>query len=391
MKQALSAALLISILIVPGIASAGAKVEIDRESYLDLGFRLHTIFVLDSDSAENDRWHLKAGRLRAKGVVNKYAMAFIQTDTADGEMAVLDAFAAITPDSALNIFIGRNMAPSSRQNLTSTEAMLAVDRPAIANKSLTWGARAVPVFGTKDYADSNPGINSEIMNRDTGITFHGLISPLAGLYVKYYLGTYNGIQLEDNSGKSFEKPRFTGRVQLNLFDPEENYYNFSTYIKEKKTVSVGASYDYQNRVAKSASEWADYRYYSLDLFTEMPIGPGSLTFEAAYMGLGLSGTSAFASTEIPVSGASGKSAEGSGYFAQAGYYINKVQPWIMYESWESTSSEGQGGFWSGRAGVTYYIKDHNASVKFGVEYFKPEDASEQGSILSMVFGFFAQY
>jgi hypothetical protein len=271
--------------------------------------------------------------------------------------------------------------------------MLAMDRPAIANKTLTWGCRAVPVFGTYDYADSNAGFNNEITNRDTGLTAQGYIEPISGLHVKYYLGFYDGIQKASDTSKHKENERFTGRLQVNLFEPEDKYYNMSTYLGRKKTVGLGFSYDTQNQVARTATGWKDYSFLTTDLFTEMPIGPGSFTLEAAYQKLDLGGGST--TFLAPVSDTllargTGEQAEGWGYYAQTGYYINKIQPWVLYESWTSNAGD-TGSFFAIRGGLTYYIKDQNANVKFGAEYFKAKDSTEKSSVFSVAFGFFAQY
>lgn len=385
---------------------AGAKIDIERGSYLDLGFRVHTLFVLDNNTSADPDWHIKQARFRMKGVINNYAMAFIQTDSADGGMEVIDGFVGLTIHPAFNIYAGRNNAPASRQNLTSSEAMLAMDRPAIANKTLTWGARAVPMFGTYDYKESNAGFNNKINNRDTGLTAHGYLEPYSGLHVKYYLGFYDGIQKEDKNSKRNENERFTGRIQANLFEAEDKYYNMSTYLGKKKTLGVGFSYDTQSEVARTeAGSWEDYSFLTADIFTEMPIGPGSVSFEAAFQKLNLGGAGQFigpekdigtsatpviSSTDPTLNRGIGKQAEGWGYYAQTGYYINKIQPWVLYEDWTSNAS-GLGSFFAVRAGLTYYIKDQNANVKIGAEYFKAKESIDKSPVFSVAFGFFAQY
>ena len=366
---------------------AGARVDIGRGSYIDLGFRLHTMFILDDSSSDYDNWQVRQARLRMKGVLNKYMTAFIQTEAAEENMIILDAIAGLTLHPLFNFYAGKNMAPASRQNLTSSHAMLAMERPAISHKTITWGARAVPIYDPSGYI--NPGLNDSIDNRDTGITAHGYNQIFSGMHFKYYLGFYEGIQMpktEEGSGEN--KKRYTGRVQINLFDPEDQYYNLSNYLGRKKTIALGLSYDRQNSVA-STSSWKNYRFRTVDIFTEMPIGPGSLSFEYAYQELRLGGSEDFGHWENGSGYATGKEASGTGYYVQTGYFVKNFQPWLLYENWESDAGN-TGSFYSIRGGISIFIMDHNAKVKFGVEYFSPE-AKGEDSVFAAMTGFYAQY
>lgn len=384
----LLAALFIFITAIPSLA--GARIDIDRGSYIELGFSLHTMLIMESSPSDDDNWQVSQARLNMKGVFNEYVMAYVQTDAAEGTMELIDAFVGITVNPLFNLYIGQNMAPASRQNLTSSKAMLSMARPAIAAKTLTWGVRAVPLYVNNGYEGSNPGLNDSINNRDTGLTIHGYHKIFSGMHVKYYLGLYEGIQLpdDDTDGKTENNLRFTGRVQVNLFDAEDQYYNYSNYLGYKKTVAIGASLDRQNAVAYDTS-WRDYNFYTIDLFTEMPLGPGSITFETAYQVLELGGTGEFKGTDDQMTYISGKQASGTGYYVQAGYFIKNFQPWLLYETWDSDAGT-TGGFYSIRGGISFYLKEHNANVKLGAEYFSPEGDGED-SAFSVTAGFFANY
>jgi ferredoxin len=70
--------------------------------------------------------------------------------------------------------------------------------------------------------------------------------------------------------------RFTGRLELNLFEPETGYFHSATYLGKKKTVGLGASFDTQGNVANSDDRGAvDYTFYTIDLFADLPVGPGT--------------------------------------------------------------------------------------------------------------------
>jgi len=104
------------------------------------------------------------------------------------------------------------------------------------------------------------------VGRDTGAQARGLV---AGGHVEYRLGVFQGLRNQTNgtdvAGRN--APRLTGRVQVNLLDPETGFFYAGSYLGAKKVLSVGGWFDIQN----------DYHGYGGDVFVDMPIGPGVLT------------------------------------------------------------------------------------------------------------------
>jgi hypothetical protein len=284
------------------------------------------------------------------------------------------------------------MAPASRQNLVSSGAMMAVDRPGMNTKTLTWGTRSAIRFVTSTYTDSDAGLRGEAAVRDVGATLFGSGSFDEVAHLKYYLGAYDGVQ----EGPSDSELRYTGRVQANALDPEPSYYNSSTYLGKKKTVGVGFAYDLQDAVAYSPDVGeVDYRFYTFDAFGEYPVGPGALTLEAAYLNLDLSDA-----TEIDLDldpetpGRDATQSQGDGYYLQVGYYIKQWQPWATWESWTSDEQSGKGSYDMYRLGLTYFIEGHHANIKAGIEQFKadaPMGTSNEDSVMSFVLGLYLTY
>ncbi len=73
---------------------------------------------------------------------------FLQTEFAEeagtgADMRIIDAFVTLKPHKLAYLYLGENMAPVLRQNLTSSGGLMAVDRPAVIYKNLTWGTRAL--------------------------------------------------------------------------------------------------------------------------------------------------------------------------------------------------------------------------------------------------------
>lgn len=384
-------------------ALAGAKIQITDDTKIDLGFRLQTLYLhtetdLDGDGKfeDEDDFNVRRARIRLGADITKWASMFLQTEFAEESTAanadarIIDAFIRLKPHKLANIYLGENMAPVLRQNLTSSGALLAVDRPAIVYKNLTWGTRALAAFINKSFDDSDAGLRGDVDVRDMGATLFGSTSLTDMAHIKYYLGVYDGVQESDEDNE-----RFAGRVQVNFFDSEPGYYNLSTYLGKKKTIGLGAAYDTQSEVdVDTTGKSVDYRMWTVDAFTEYPVGPGQLSFEVAYIDLDLDDAGILDS-----SGKSAKNSQGDGYYAQAGYLIENVhprldnwQPWIEYEDWSSDGSTGS--FDNLRIGLTYFIKGHNANIKVGYEIFDADknfSGTNEDSIETFVTGLYVTY
>ncbi len=369
-------------------AMAGAKIKVDDDTEINFGWRLQTLVVsteknIDANSAdfENElRVQVRRARFRLGAKVTQWVETFLQTDISDFDVRMIDAFLKLKPHKWFNIIVGQNMAPISRQNLTSSGALLAIDRPGQTYKSLTWGTRALSTFATTTFGDSASGIGTKSTQvRDTNVVLFGSGSfPESDVSIKYYLGVGDGI---NSTGTNEDTERFTGRVQVNLWDPEPGYYNLATYLGKKKTLAIGAGFDTQSDVAPLTVGNADYTFFTGDVFLEYPLGDGSLTFEGAYQSLDLDD---FA-----------PNAEGDGFYLQAGYlFAGNWQPWVEYEVWSSDGANDFGSYDLLRIGVSYFIKGHNANIKAGYEIFNSDQnfsGTNEDSIGTFVVGAYVTY
>jgi hypothetical protein len=391
------------VLASPAPALAGAKITIDDDSYLDLGFRLQALYRYtdfeDPSSGDADTAHeflVRRARLRVKAQVTKWVSAFLQTESqvntgTGSDMRILDAWVALHPHDLANLYLGQNMAPAGRQITTSSGASLTMDRPGITNYNLTWGLNGRAQFNTATFGDGNLPFEGEVNVRDLGATLFGTRSFTEDIHLKYYLGGYNGVR---ESVDDEDTLRFTGRVQLNLLDPEPGYFNSATYLGAKKTVALGASYDRQGSIAtdEDAGE-IDYEWFEIDAFAEYPLGPGSATFEAAYQNLDLDGATALIDGSERFDA---RRTEGDGFYVQGGYFITdwNLQPFAAYEQWNTEADDDLGSFDAVRAGLTYYIKGHNAKVSLGYERFMADNAiagSDEDAINTVIFGAYVTY
>jgi len=377
-------------------AHAGAKIKISDDTNINLGWRVQALFLstdelLTGSSFDTKNFFkMRRVRFRLGANVTKWVSTFIQTETGVGGngMKIIDAFIKVKFHPWFNLVVGQNMAPSTREVLTSSGGMLAADRPGITTKNLTWGLRSLGKFSTATLSGTDDTLTGGTSARgstvrDLGATLFGSGAfPDSIVSAKYYLGIYDG---QNISSKDSE--RYAARVQINIFDPEPGYYNLATYLGKKKTIAIGFSYDAQSDVGFAdgtvipTSTSVDYAFYDVDLHVEYPVGAGSITFEGAYHNLDLDNGS-------PVT-------EGDGYYFQAGYFINNFQPWAEYEKWSADAAANGGDYDAYRIGLSYFLKGHNANVKIGYENISTDytfsGTTSEDSIGTFLVGLYVTY
>ncbi|MCP4049627.1 MAG: hypothetical protein GY730_02860 [bacterium] len=365
--------------------AAGVSMDLGDNSKATLGglFQAQNIWNKTSSTLSSG---VKRARIKLCYDYDKLFSFLVQTDiglNAGGlqgeDVRLVDAYAVLKLNKFAHIYNGMFLAPSSRQTTVLPNGLMTGTYSATAFKALTWTGKVKNVFNSGSASGTSAGFLSDTLVRDTGIALFGSDSINKDMHFKYYIGAFNGCKFFSDGGQ-----RLTGRVQVNLFDPEPGYYNLTTYLGDKKTVALGFSYDVQPGVrsgttdstlsSTTAAYLGDYKYMSLDFFTEYPVGPGTITAEGAYNTLDLEGNM--------------KTAEGNGLFAQLGYYMEgyKLQPWISYEKW--TADDSAGSCTVVRAGASYYINGNNLNIKAGVEQYQPETGSK---IYSAICGIYAAF
>ena len=389
----------LAMLLIAGNALAGAKIPINDTSYFDLGFRVQALGIntdgykySDFDASDPDMglkdqryFKVRRARFRLKGVINEKFSAFLQTDASNKDVVLIDAFITVKADKWLQFIMGRNMAPVMRQNLTSSGVLMTIDRPGLAYRPLTWGARSLHTFANATYVGSGLASSPDAV-RDNGLTLFGSGQVGESGGFKYYAGIYNGIQAGQN-----DEDRFAFRAQYNFWNPEAGYFQSSTYLGKKKTLGIGFAYDVQKEAGAETTTdagLADYSLWTADAFLELPTGGGSFTLEGAY-------TNSDFGDHVDY-----KKSQGTGFYGQAGYYLNSGwQPWVLYETFTSDAdadADGNvlGSYTSFRVGLTWFLQGQQANIKLGYESFKsevPMDAKDQDTVNSVVLGFYTTY
>ena len=294
MKTACAIGLLITLLVaLPVMAMAGVTWKFGDEGEVDLGLSLQTLARMtdfrnpntnDADSGLD--LLLRRGLIRLGGNYTDYFKFFLQTEArastaSDADLYMTDANVNFHYKEIAQLILGLQQPPADRELLTSDDALMCIDRPALTGYKLTEGMRSRVEFNTAALGNTNSGLWGPVHDRDIGATVFGAYSYSDTLHFKYYGGIYEGMQ-KDNNGST--QLRYTTRLQMNLFDPEPDYYNLGTYLGTKKTVAIGWSNDVQNNVTTNLKNGNGVEYFAantVDLFVEYPTGSGSATLELA--------------------------------------------------------------------------------------------------------------
>jgi hypothetical protein len=244
---------------------------------------------------------------------------------------------------------------------------MAVSRLALQN-SYTYVLPDFPlVGGPKFLTDGLAGF------RDAGITAWG---DLADGMVKYYAAIWDAQYIPDAAGgpldpddpvvvDSFDVPNrkdTTGkslRLVYNILEPEKGYGTLGTYLGKARIANVGVAYFMQDYTVGSATgPEKTYSVLTADAFYDV----AGLTVEGAYF------------TYDNDKGVVGS--KPSGWYLQAAYMIEKLQPALRYESWDADAATGD--YSRIVAGVNYYLDGQNAKVQ--LEYLMHNTDDEGAAI-----------
>ena len=254
--------------------------------------------------------------------------------------AVRDAWVNYKFNDACIFQIGRMYIPFTRNyGTTSTFGLLTLDLP------FTQGGVRGGIFYTSK------------VGRDDGVVLWG--NPFDGR-IQYRLGVSEGV--ESNVENPDDNLRFTGRVSVNLLEPEKGWYNKGNYLGKKKVLALGAGYDYQPDLTLGGTDDQSNEAWTTDIFFDHPVGGGAVTAELSYVNLKNSGqTLGFSRL------AKGKDAQI--YYIQAGYLFpgqigpGRVQPYFRYEHMDVKDAPDTS---FPCVGVNYFIKGHSA--KFTLDW-----------------------
>jgi hypothetical protein len=274
------------------------------------------------------------------------------------EVRMLDAIIKMKITDNLNLWAGRMLPPSDRSNLSG---------PFYLNAWL--------------FPYTQFGYNNIFQGRDDGASLWGQYGDGA---FKWQIGAFDG----ENAGGPIDvghpqndKLMFTGRVVVNLLDPEPGYYNSSTYYGEKDILAIGASMMHrQDHLVGPAggNSTADYTAWNIDFLWEQQLGGcGVFTIEAAYYDFDdENGTAPAGGAIRNPTGVSGDLAnrQGESWFLLGSYLIprdvsigclsGRFQFMTRYQQYDHANIGGVGGGKSDQIDIqlNYILNGHNARI-----------------------------
>jgi hypothetical protein len=277
---------------------------------------------------------LDHARLYFNGDVTKYISVMFNTDYTSGtdNMNILDAVGQFHISPKVNIWFGRFLPPSDRDNLTG---------PFYANE---W---AVYNDGIQD------GYPFVYQGRDNGAMYWGDFK--AGIAkIKFAAGAFDGASADGNTSLIWGT-----RLQIDFWDAEEGYYQNSTYYGDKNLLAIAGANEVQD--GKTAT--------TVDFLMEKKVpGGGAFTIESEYsryVGLGAGQIG-----RVGYNSAFGKS---EGAYGLASFLIPKVVgmgkfeilgKYAIAEFTDRVASPGAGSYRQNTAEVNfdYIIKQFDARV-----------------------------
>ena len=338
------------------VAHAGGTIKIDDTRSISLGVGLRTSFNMIKDAAPDGTsrskdFKLDDARLYIGGQLHELIGFELNTETqttsdpaATESIRVLDAVLKFGFNDYFNIWIGRFLPPSDRSNLSG---------PFYLN---SWNFPFVQRY---------PAI---FAGRDDGAAIWGQFGK--GFF-KYQVGAFQGLGTTGAVPNQKDSLLYTGRLTLNLWDPEPGYYNSSTYYGAMNVLALGLVAMTQKSAVGTAAASGDFTGWSADLLVERNLGSAGVpTLEGAYYHYDNDGLAP----------------EGKGYFALVSYLLpmkigagslhGQLQPLVRYQKFQNegpaTGDQNQID-----VGVSYIISGHNARIT--ANYFTGKDKSIAGA------------
>lgn len=280
-----------------------------------------------------------------------------------------------------NLFLATNEAQTATANATTTKATPGMN---IQDAFATWKAmgdmvkvdvgymlppmahNAVQGAGTLyswDYfafsflstANMLLGSSGNPVGRDVGFQLRGL---LFNGHLEYRAGLFQGLRATDEPAAMTQTAttvgsnnffRATGRLQVNLLDPEPGFFYAGTYLGKKKILSFGITGDTQK----------SYHYYGGDVFADLPLGPGIFTAQVDVVHMTGGSFIPFvpATMTTPASGLAKQTA----FMSEIGYNIDAIRlsPIARAEYlWSDAPNQGHYG-----GGVAFWPYGHASNLK----------------------------
>lgn len=296
---------------------------------------------VESDATEDTRQNLFLRRLRVffVGQLDPKLSFFVDVDSPnlgksddtgkkkEVDVFVQDAFVTYSFSPALQIDAGMMLFPVTYNAAIGAGRLLALD------------------YGPYTTAISAP-LDLKTL-RDYGVQVRGYP---AGQHLEYRVAVFQG-RRDPEGNAPF---RFSGRLAWQPFEPQTGFFYVGTAHAEKKLLVLGAAYDGQD----------DYHSYGADVFTELPLGAGAVTFQAAASRID-GGTFL---TTLP---------DQKTYLVETGWFVRpwKLTPYVQ-AAWRDLQDEAAADQRTLQFGLAFWPQSHRFNLKAAATRTRTDEAPD---------------
>jgi hypothetical protein len=365
-------AILLAMVLIPATVRAD---DADKPN-LKVRFLLQSQAQMTEDgNPAGDAWgtefFLRRARIILAGNVTKWLHFFMETDNPNmgknGDWTpktfIQDAFVDFRLMDEFNIAAGMILLPFSHMNRQSAASL-----------------------NTLDYHNLFSGkFVKDFVWRDAGVEFRGLISNM----FDYRIGIFNGARgigditkhkdYKDKYANLAEgevptinnptdAPRITGRISLNIFDPEPGFFFGGTNLGKKKVLAIGAGFDFQPGAAlDDKGNNKMYAAASGDIYLDIPLNDKlELTGQAAFVWFDRGNDENVLKDTGLLDYSTASKGTGLGAYGDLGFRYDFIQPVVGFEWFDSDNDAGD--TTNIRAGVNWWIKGHSTNLKLEYAY-----------------------
>ena len=396
--------------VVLGVTAAGTKILAQEETgailtdlvnekiSVNVGAGLRASVRLNENEADGNHWsediNLDNMRIYLSAKAYEFIGFELNTDIGNaqgfedptsafeeaGNLRLVDAVGKLEFHDLFNVWLGRFLPPSDRSNLSGPFYLNAWDFPFVQ-------------FGY-------PNI---FQGRDDGVAVWGQYTKEGNLewQLKWQLGVFEGFE-----GRGAGEPNkednlmYSGRLVLNLLDPEPGYYNSSTYYGDKDILALGFAVMHQKHAVGTRAAPEDFTGFNFDFLFEKKLTAdlvgevggltdGVLSLEAAYYDFDDND----AASVDPLGEFTPVARQGESYFLLVSYLIptqmgygvvqGRLQPFFRYQDYRR-SNKVVGALEEGYdVGINYLVSGHNA--RFTLAY-QQRDRARANKLDTVLFG-----
>ena len=329
-------------IMVASWAVAGAKVEINENSWAELGFLGQVHFLNQEQAADKNDIYLRRARIILSGQIDDGIMFFAETDndnagksggasvSTDIQDAYIDVRCMKTDYSEMWFKAGLILLPFSFETRAGATKLLGID----------YNSEAVKLVNT-------------FVWRDYGAEIHGNI----GRKFSYAAGAFDGYEMTGGTKNPEADLRLTGHVAYNLIGAAEKswFYTQERLGANGDYLSLGVGVDYQPKATLTVTPATDTAPESsvvddsdamvVDIESGFDVGPMAVTVNGAYFDW------------------DNASFKGTTAFVESGLRHKNT---MITGKYSLQDPDGRASTEDYTGGLHYFLKGHNARA--GIEY-----------------------